>query len=95
MNAASGLGHGDGKVLGGEGRGVGQHDFPDPSRVVGAAGCEVTHVGGEEHARYVGGVRGEGADGDKGGDVALLEELPDVDVSLWVGLLLGLSGVTG
>lgn len=39
-------------------------------------------IGGEEHAGYVGSVGGEGADGDEGGDVAVLLELPDVDVAL-------------
>ena len=48
-----------------------------------AAGCEVTHVWGEEHAGYVGCVGREGADGDQGGDVAVLLQLPDVDVALW------------
>ena len=50
-----------------------------------AAGCEVAHVGGEEHAGDVGCVGREGADGDQGGDVAVLLQLPDVDVALLGG----------
>ena len=57
---------------GGGGSQVGD-DGPDPRVVVRAAGREVAHVGGEQHARDVGGVRGERADGDEGGDVAVLD----------------------
>ena len=41
--------------------------------MVGAAGREVADVGGEEHAGDVGGVSGEGADGDKRSNVSILD----------------------
>ena len=57
-------------------------DGPDAGIVVGAAGAEVADVGGEEDAGDVVGVGLKGGDGDKGGDVAVLEHAPDVDVAL-------------
>ena len=57
-------------------------DRPDTGVVVGAAGAEVADVGGEEHTRDVGGVGLEGGDGDEGGNVAVLEHAPDVNVAL-------------
>lgn len=67
---------------GGGGGGVCHHG-PNPRVVVCAAGCEVSYVGGEEHAGDVGCVRGKGADRDEGGDVSVLNQFPDVYVSLW------------
>jgi len=72
------------------GGGVGD-DAPYPRVVVGAAGGEVADVGGEEYARDVGGVGGEGADGDEGGDVAVLDQFPDVDVALRMRVVSGCS----
>lgn len=66
---------------GGGGCGVGD-DGPYARVVVGAAGGEVADVGREEHAGDVGCVGGEGADGDEGGDVPVLDQFPDVDVAL-------------
>lgn len=66
---------------GGGGCGVGD-DGPDSRVVVGAAGGEVADVGGEEHAGDVGCVGGEGAHRDEGGDVAVLDQFPDVDIAL-------------
>ena len=63
----------------------GRIDGPNAGVVVGAAGAEVADIGGEEHARDVGGVGLEGSDGDEGGDVAVLEHAPDVDVALSKG----------
>jgi len=61
--------------------------------VVGAAGGEVADVGGEEHARDVGRMGGEGADGHEGGDVAVLDQFPDVDVALRICMVSGCSVV--
>lgn len=55
---------------------------PDAGGVVGAAGCEVADVRGEEDAGNVGAVSGEFADGDDGGCVVALDHAPDVDVAL-------------
>jgi len=57
-------------------------DGPDAGVVIGAAGGKVADVGGEEHAGYVGCVGLEGGYGDEGGDVAVLEHAPHVDVTL-------------
>lgn len=57
-------------------------DGPDAGIVVGAAGGEVADVGREEHAGYVGGVGLEGGHSDEGGDVAVLQHAPDIDVAL-------------
>jgi hypothetical protein len=45
--------------------------------VVGAAGGEVVHIGGEEDARDVCAVGAEFADGDQGGYVVGLDHAPD------------------
>lgn len=76
--------------LGGGGRRVGPRlsrlpvrvDGPDAGGVVGAAGGQVADVGREQDAGDVGGVGGELADGDERGDVAVLDQAPDVDVAL-------------
>jgi len=57
-------------------------DFPDFGGAVGAAGCEVLDVGGEEDAGYVGVVGFEVGYWDELGFFAELEEVPDVDVAL-------------
>lgn len=57
-------------------------DFPDLGGVVCGAGCEVLDVWGEEHAGNVILVCGEVGYWDQGGLFAVLEEVPDVDVSL-------------
>lgn len=57
-------------------------DGPDSSVVVGGAGGEVADVGADENAGDVGVVGLEGGDGDQGGDVAVLDHAPDVDVAL-------------
>ncbi len=62
-------------------RGAGVYG-PDAGVVVSAAGAEVADVGGEEHAGYVGGVGLEGGYSNEGGDVAVLEHAPDIDVAL-------------
>jgi len=68
-------------------------DGPDSRVVVGAAGGEVADVRGEEHAGDVGCVGGEGADGDEGGDVAVLDQFPNVDVALRLHAVSGCSGI--
>lgn len=55
---------------------------PDAGRVVGRAGREVAHVGGEEYAGDVSAVGGEFADGDYGRGVVSLNHAPYVDVAL-------------
>jgi hypothetical protein len=57
-------------------------DFPDLGSVVGAAGCEVLNVGGQEHAGYVLGMGFEMCYRHKLGFFAVLEEVPDIDASL-------------
>ena len=52
----------------------------------------MAHVRREEHAGYVGGVGREGADGDQGGNVAVLLQLPDVDISLGAFKWLAIAG---
>jgi len=89
-----GGGRGGHAVEGGGGGGCGvRDDGPDSRVVVGAAGREVADVGGEEHARDVGCVGGEGADGDEGGDIAVLDQFPDVDVALRIRVISGCSGI--
>ena len=55
---------------------------PDSSVVVGGAGGQVADVRADQHAGDVGVVGLEGGDGDEGGDVAVLDHSPDVDVAL-------------
>ena len=50
--------------------------------MVGGAGCEFSDVGGEKDACDVGVVRSEFADGNEGGNFALLEHTPDEDRTL-------------
>jgi hypothetical protein len=57
-------------------------DFPDLSRVVSGASCEVLDVRGEQDASYVIFVGGEVGYRDKGCLLAVLEEVPDVDIAL-------------
>ena len=64
--------------------GIEVFDFPDLGGAVGAAGCEVLDVGGEEDAGYVGVVGFEVGYGDEGCFFAVLEEVPDVDIALQV-----------
>ena len=52
----------------------------------------MAHVWGEEHAGYVGCVGWEGADGDQGGDIAVLLQLPDVHVTLGAFDWLAIAG---
>lgn len=71
------------------GGGIGD-DAPDSGVVVCAAGREVAHVRREENAGDVGLVGGEFADGDQGGDVTVLLELPDENGALrfWLAVSL-------
>lgn len=67
--------------------GLGDHrlevfDFPDLGGAVGAAGCEVLAVGGEEDTSDGAIVGFEVGEGDELGLFAELEEVPDVDVAL-------------
>lgn len=57
-------------------------DFPDLSRVVGGTGCQVLDVWGEQNAGYVVFVGGEVGYWDKGCLLAVLEEVPNVDIAL-------------
>ncbi len=57
-------------------------DFPDLSRVVGGASCKVLDVWGEQDAGYVIFMCGEVSYRDKGCLLAVLEEVPDVDITL-------------
>jgi hypothetical protein len=57
-------------------------DRPNACCVVGAAGCEMAHVWGQEHACDVGVVCDELANGDDGGYFSALDHLPDVDITL-------------
>jgi len=57
-------------------------DGPDPSGVVGGAGCEVADVGGKQDAVDVLVVGQKASNRDEGGDVAVLDHAPDVDVAL-------------
>ena len=63
----------------------GRVDGPDARVVVGGAGRQVADVGAQQDARHVGVVGLEGGDGDEGGDVAVLDHAPDVDVALREG----------
>ncbi len=57
-------------------------DFPDFSRVVGGASCEVLDIWGEQDASYIVFVGGEVGNRDKGCLLTILEEVPDVDSAL-------------
>ena len=59
-------------------------DGPDARCVIGAAGCEMSHVWGQEHACDVGVVCDELADGDDGRDFGALDHFPNVDVTLFM-----------
>jgi hypothetical protein len=56
---------------------------PNAGGVIGAAGCEVSNIGRQQHARDVSSVGGEFADGDDGRSVVALDHTPDVDVALF------------
>jgi hypothetical protein len=55
---------------------------PDACGVVGAAGCEVSDVGRQQHACDVSAVGGEFAYGDNGRGVVALDHSPDIYISL-------------
>lgn len=57
-------------------------DAPDLGSVIGGAGGKVTNVRGEEDARYVFCVGLELTDGDKLGDVTVLDHAPNIAVAL-------------
>lgn len=57
-------------------------DFPDLSRVVGGAGCQVLDVWGEQNAGYVVFVGGKMGYRNKGCLLSVLEKVPDVDIAL-------------
>lgn len=57
-------------------------DTPDLGSVIGGTSGKVANVRGEEDTRYVFCVGLELADGDKLGDVAVLDHAPDVAVAL-------------
>ena len=59
-------------------------DGPDSRVMVGGTRREVTDVWGKEHAGHIGGVGLKGCYGDEGGDVAVLEHAPDIDIALRV-----------
>lgn len=50
--------------------------------MVGGTGGKVTDVGRKEYTRDIGGVGLKGGDRNEAGDVSLLNESPDVDISL-------------
>lgn len=55
---------------------------PYPSVVVCRAGGEMAYVRTDQYAGDVGVMCLEGGDGDEGGDIAVLDHAPDVDVAL-------------
>lgn len=56
-------------------------DFPDLGSVVSGAGSKVLDVGREEDTGDVVLVCGEVCDGDEGSLLAVLDEVPDVDIA--------------
>ena len=56
---------------------------PDAGIVVGAAGTEMADIRGEKDPSDVRGMSLEGGHSNEGGDVAVLEHAPDIDVPLF------------
>jgi hypothetical protein len=55
---------------------------PDAGGVVGAAGCEVSHVRRQQHTSDIRAVGGELADWDDGRGIVALDHAPDIYISL-------------
>lgn len=49
--------------------------------MIGAASSEMAYVGGEEYASNIGAMSSEFADGNEGGDIAILDHAPDEDAA--------------